>query len=95
MRYALTQPGSLGSPLWEGSGVVFDRRTGDTHLVSAPSQVVLAILRDSPFGATDAELGRRLSGMVSPEDEEHVLEAVREALIELQRIRLVEQLEGD
>jgi len=33
--------------------------------------------------------------MVSPEDEEQVLEAVREALIELQRIRLVEQLEGD
>lgn len=74
---------------------MFDRRTGDTHLISVSSQVVLAVLRDRPFGATEADLERCLIDAVLPEDEKHVLEAVREALIELQRIRLVEQLEGD
>jgi hypothetical protein len=57
--------------------------------------LVLTVLRDSGSGAKEDELGACLSDMASPEDREQVHEAVREALIELQKIRLVERLEGD
>ena len=74
---------------------MFDRRTGDTHLISAPSQAVLSILRDRPLGATETELRQFLRDIAPPDDQEQVQDVVREALIELQRIRLVELLDGD
>ena len=75
--------------------MIFDRRTGDTNLVNATSALVLTVLGDRNSGATEEALGACLSDMASPEDREQVYEAVREALIELQKIRLVERLEGD
>ena len=75
--------------------MVFDRRTGDTYLVNAASVLVLTALQESSSGATEDELRACLSDMASPEDREQVHEAVREALIELHKIRLVERLEGD
>ena len=75
--------------------MVFDRRTGDTHLVNAASMLVLTVLHESGSAATEEELSTCLSDMASPEDREQVHEAVHEALIELQKVRLVERLEGD
>ena len=58
MRYRAPAPGKLITETVEAFTLVYDRRSGQTHMLASPMPEILMLLAHGPVDV--AELGRRL-----------------------------------
>lgn len=73
----------------ENSVVYFDRRSGDTHLISSFAAYLIEQLADEPLDT--GELVARASGAIDPAESTDLAEWVNEVLQELVALDVVQQ----
>ena len=91
-RWRLTAAGPLPLRDWDGDVVVYNRLSGDTHIVDI---VTGEVLRGIEAGAShDSALARRVAAFLDVPDDDDLRMRVRRILLALDDLGLIERAGG-
>jgi PqqD family protein of HPr-rel-A system len=87
--WSLSLTSKLVLKAWEGEdqSVVYNERSGDTHLIQSPGSEMLQLLAERPY--TSRDLAVEISELFSDEDVPKIVEFVDATLRQLESVGLV------
>jgi PqqD family protein of HPr-rel-A system len=92
LAWKIGDPSGLCWKIWDGECVVFDGRSGETHLLNPLAVEVLQTLEQGP--ADGSHLTRLIASTLALEAEPDLARAVDEVLARFDELGLTEPVEG-
>lgn len=90
--WSLASPAQLCIRVWEDdeTAVVYDARSGDTHLIEPLGLAILSLLRDEPHNI--ASINLQLTSLYAPEDHVSIFDLIPTVLRDMHDVGLIVEI---